>query len=108
MKAKVTVAFDGVEDGYIIPRRFEIGEEITGDIAKVAVTEKWAKKVKEREPKAAEDPVDSTRDSFGATDGEGAAGGSGDGSGATDGKGAAGETDGSGSGEGAASGASSE
>lgn len=42
MQATVTVAFDGVPDGAIYPRRFEPGDAVEGDLARVAVREGWA------------------------------------------------------------------
>lgn len=42
MKAKVTVAFPGLPDGELVVRNFNPGDEVTGDLAKVAVREKWA------------------------------------------------------------------
>lgn len=42
MKAIVTVEFMGVADGDIYPRRFTVGEPVTGDIAAVALNEGWA------------------------------------------------------------------
>jgi len=42
MKAFVIVPFDGVADGEVIPRRFDVGEEIGGALAAVALREKWA------------------------------------------------------------------
>lgn len=40
--AKVTEAFDGVPDGSIYPRRFDVGSEVSGDLATVAVNNGWA------------------------------------------------------------------
>ena len=37
--ARVVQPFDGVPDGQVYPRRFEIGEEILGELGKVAVRE---------------------------------------------------------------------
>lgn len=58
MKAYVITPFDGVPDGEALPRRFEVGEELAGDLAAVALKEGWA----------AESPLDH--------DGDGKAGGS--------------------------------
>ena len=57
-KAYVIVPFNGVPDGEAMPRRFEVGDEIGGSLAEVALREKWA----------AEHPLDH--------DGDGKAGGS--------------------------------
>jgi hypothetical protein len=42
MSVKVTTAFTGCRDGEVIPRRFEVGEELTGDLARVALKQRWA------------------------------------------------------------------
>ncbi len=42
MQAKVTVPFNGKPDDEILPKAFKIGDAVTGDLAKVAVREKWA------------------------------------------------------------------
>jgi hypothetical protein len=42
MKAVVTRPFDGAVDGTIYPRRFAVGDVVEGDLARVAVAEKWA------------------------------------------------------------------
>lgn len=42
-RAKVTKEFDGVEDGKVYPRKFEVGEEISGDLADAAIRQKNAK-----------------------------------------------------------------
>lgn len=57
-KAYVIVPFNGVPDGEAMPRRFEVGDEVGGALAEVALREKWA----------AESPLDH--------DGDGKAGGS--------------------------------
>lgn len=41
--ATVTQAFDGAPDGEIYPKRFNVGDTVTGDLARVAVAEGWAK-----------------------------------------------------------------
>jgi hypothetical protein len=43
MKAIVTKAFPGVPDGQIHVRQFAIGDEVDGNLAAVAVEQKWAK-----------------------------------------------------------------
>ncbi len=45
MQAKVTKQFDGVENGAIYPRRYAVGEVISGRLAEVAIAEKWAEPV---------------------------------------------------------------
>jgi hypothetical protein len=40
--ARVIKQFDGVEDGKVIPRTFMPGDEVTGDLAVVALNEGWA------------------------------------------------------------------
>lgn len=45
MHAKVIVAFQGRIDSEVMPRQIEVGELIHGDLAAVAVREKWAKEV---------------------------------------------------------------
>lgn len=42
MSVTVTKAFPGCRDGEVIPRRFEVGEELTGDLARVALKQGWA------------------------------------------------------------------
>lgn len=54
MHAKVTVAFPGRIDGEVMPRQIEVGEVIGGDLAVVAVREKWAKEVPPNEKPAVE------------------------------------------------------
>lgn len=46
MHAKVTKEFPGRPDDEIKTRIIEVDEIITGDLAKVAIREKWAKKTK--------------------------------------------------------------
>lgn len=48
MKAKVTKVFPGLIGGKV--RDIAIGEMIEGELAEVAVREKWADEVKEGEP----------------------------------------------------------
>ncbi|WP_353641327.1 hypothetical protein [Mesorhizobium sp. WSM2239] len=47
MKAKVTKSFPGRPDREILSRIIEVGEVIEGDLAAVAVREKWATRVKD-------------------------------------------------------------
>ncbi|MBX9943487.1 MAG: hypothetical protein K2Y40_05355 [Reyranella sp.] len=42
MKATVIEEFDGAKDGAIYPTKFKPGDVIEGDLARVAVAEKWA------------------------------------------------------------------
>lgn len=49
--AKVTKAFPGKPDGATAVRTIEVGEEIHGDLARVAVENGWAKE--SGKPKAA-------------------------------------------------------
>lgn len=51
MKAKVVKAFAGRPDGDPLTRQFEAGAIIEGELAEVAVREKWARRV--RPPSAA-------------------------------------------------------
>ncbi|MBL4757489.1 MAG: hypothetical protein JKY32_07580 [Rhizobiales bacterium] len=46
MHAKVKQSFSGQPDSDFTPRTIEVGEIITGDLAEVAVREKWATKCK--------------------------------------------------------------
>jgi hypothetical protein len=45
MKAKVTKEFAGRPDGEALSRAVQVGEVISGDLAAVAVSEKWAEEV---------------------------------------------------------------
>lgn len=42
MPVKVTKSFRGVPDGEAYPRTYQVGDEVTGDLAAVALKEKWA------------------------------------------------------------------
>lgn len=42
MKATVTQEFDGAKDGAIYPTKFKPGDVVEGDLARVAVAQKWA------------------------------------------------------------------
>ncbi len=53
MRAKVTKAFPGVEDGKIYPRDIAVGETVTGDLARAAVEAKWADEIDEVKEAAA-------------------------------------------------------
>lgn len=46
MKAKVTTAFPGRPDDEVLTRTIAEGEEIEGDLARVACENKWAKEIK--------------------------------------------------------------
>ena len=48
MEAIVQTPFKGVPDGETQTRQFEKGDRVEGDLAGVAVREKWAKRVGER------------------------------------------------------------
>jgi hypothetical protein len=50
MRAKVTEAFNGVPDGRIHPRQIAVGEIIDGDLAAVAIREKWAEETADEAP----------------------------------------------------------
>ncbi len=55
MRAKVTKEFKGAADHDPKTRMFSIGEVIEGDLAAVAVREKWATEIKaEKNPVGAE------------------------------------------------------
>lgn len=41
-RATVVKPFDGVPDGLVMPRAFAEGDEVRGDLARVAVEEGWA------------------------------------------------------------------
>jgi len=59
VRAKVTKAFPGVKDGEIYPTQFEVGAEVVGDLARVAIAEGWAsaEKVAVAPPAPAQPPV---------------------------------------------------
>lgn len=42
MKATVIEEFDGAKDGAIYPTKFKPGDVVEGDLARVAVAQKWA------------------------------------------------------------------
>jgi hypothetical protein len=42
VRAKTVTAFDGVPDGLVIPKHFNEGDEVEGDLAAVAIREGWA------------------------------------------------------------------
>ena len=44
-RAIVKMPFKGAPDGEIHPRDFAVGDEVEGDLALVAIREKWAKPV---------------------------------------------------------------
>lgn len=50
MKAIVTVEFPGKPDHEVVSRTIAVGETITGDLAAVAVAQKWATEVAADEP----------------------------------------------------------
>lgn len=45
MRAKVTRAFDGVENGALYPRTYAVGEVVTGRLAEVALSQQWAEEI---------------------------------------------------------------
>ena len=45
MEAVIKVPFKGVPDGKVYPKTFAIGDQITGNLARVAVEQGWAKEV---------------------------------------------------------------
>lgn len=45
MHAKVTVEFPGRPDDEVVSRLIQVGEVIRGDLARVAVVNKWAREV---------------------------------------------------------------
>lgn len=47
--AKVIKQFDGVPDGQVQPRTFMPGDDVHGDLARVAVGEGWAEEAKSEE-----------------------------------------------------------
>lgn len=51
-RAKTIKPFPGVPDGQVMPKEFAEGDEVTGDLAAVAVREGWA------EPLEGFDPVE--------------------------------------------------
>lgn len=51
MKAIVIEEFSGVEDGGIHPRRIGAGEMITGELARVAIDNGWAREAGEKAKK---------------------------------------------------------
>lgn len=58
MKAKVTQGFPGVPDGAIYPVQFSPGDDVEGDLAKVAIENNWAEEVKDTlAPKLADKPA---------------------------------------------------
>lgn len=52
--AKVTQAFRGVPDGEVMPKEFNPGDEVDGDLAVVAVREGWAQDGEAKAAKPAE------------------------------------------------------
>ena len=59
--AKVTRRFPGVRDGETVTRWFEVGEEVDGDLARVAVANGWAEEPRAAETKAPEPKEDGPR-----------------------------------------------
>lgn len=48
MKAKVTKPFSGAPDGQHHPKHWNVGEVVEGNLADVAIAQKWADPVKEK------------------------------------------------------------
>jgi len=55
MRAKVTTAFPGRPDREVKTRTIEVGEIIDGELAEVAVREKWAEEVQDEQPAEAKE-----------------------------------------------------
>jgi len=55
LRARTTKQFFGVPDGEVYPRGFVAGDEVLGDLAKVAIEEGWAEKVSGDEPASTTD-----------------------------------------------------
>lgn len=56
MKAIVEKPFSGAPDGELHPRAFAVGDTVTGDLAVVAVREKWAVEEKPEKVEVSERP----------------------------------------------------
>ena len=56
MQAKVTVAFSGVPDGEVHPRKFEPGDTVDGELAGIALDQGWAEPIKGATRGAAPEP----------------------------------------------------
>lgn len=52
MRAVVKTEFFGVRDGEAHPAKIEVGTEVSGDLAEVAVRNGWADEVRVQEAKA--------------------------------------------------------
>lgn len=50
MRAKVTKSFKGRRDHEAATSTIAVGDEIEGDLARVAVREKWAEEVRDKAP----------------------------------------------------------
>lgn len=61
MRAKVTKSFPGVKDGEVYPKIQNEGDIIEGDLARVAVAEKWAVEVDASDAEVKEQPADNTQ-----------------------------------------------
>jgi hypothetical protein len=72
MDAKVTKAFDGVPDGQVMTRRFAIGETVSGDLARVAVENGWAKTPSKGRKRKADADEAGAGDADGSDEGGGA------------------------------------
>lgn len=67
MHAKVKVAFSGKPDSEVLSRAIKVGEVITGDLARVAVENKWAKEVPPNTKPGVEDESPLSRELRGKT-----------------------------------------
>lgn len=52
LRAKVIKLFPGVPTGQVLARPIEVGEEIDGDLARVAIDNGWAEELREAAPEA--------------------------------------------------------
>lgn len=55
--ARTKIAFRGCRDGDPIVREFVKGDEVEGDLARVAIVEKWATEIKPKSAKPAKPDV---------------------------------------------------
>jgi hypothetical protein len=58
MKAITTVEFKGVPDNEVQAKTFKVDDPVSGDLAVVAVREKWATEVKENKQHTKEKAID--------------------------------------------------
>jgi len=55
MKAKVTKEFNGRPDNEALTQPFKVGDIVEGDLARVAIDNKWAEEYKEEPTKKSDD-----------------------------------------------------